>query len=86
MSASHIVLVFMAMLVDLLAQKIKRPFNATSVMTLEGIRGAVTLALALSLPVELDYWYSIQSIAYGVVLFTLFIQTPIMPAVIRKFT
>ncbi len=39
-----------------------------------GIRGTVTLALVLSLPVSLDYHYTIQSIAYGVVLFTLFFQ------------
>ena len=29
--------------------------------------GATRLALALSLPVELDYWWTIQSIAFGVV-------------------
>lgn len=56
-----------------------------TILTLGGIRGAVTLALALSLPVELDYWYSVQSIAYGVVLFTLFIQTPLISPVIRKY-
>jgi len=57
-----------------------------TIMTFGGIRGAVTLALALSIPIELDYWYSVQSIAYGVVLFMLFIQTPLMPRVIRKYT
>lgn len=39
-----------------------------------GIRGVVTLVLALSLPLTIDYWYTLQSIAYGVVLFSLFIQ------------
>jgi CPA1 family monovalent cation:H+ antiporter len=48
-----------------------------------GVRGTVTLALALSLPLSLDYWYTIQSIAYGVVLFTLFVQTTTMPPVIK---
>jgi CPA1 family monovalent cation:H+ antiporter len=43
-----------------------------------GLRGAVTLALALSLPTSLDYWWTIQSIAFGVVIFTLFIQAPSM--------
>ena len=56
-----------------------------TIMTFGGIRGAVTLALALSIPIELDYWYSVQSIAYGVVLFTLFFQTPLMPRIIRKY-
>jgi len=41
-----------------------------------GLRGAVVVALALSIPLELEYWYTVQSIAYGVVLFTLFIQAP----------
>jgi CPA1 family monovalent cation:H+ antiporter len=42
-----------------------------------GLRGAVAVALALSLPFELEYWYTIQSITYGVVLFSLFIQAPV---------
>jgi CPA1 family monovalent cation:H+ antiporter len=48
-----------------------------------GTRGAVTLALALSLPVELPYWWTIQSIAYGVVLWTLLVQAGSMPLVLR---
>ncbi len=40
-----------------------------------GARGTITLALALALPLQLDYWYTTQAIAYGVVLFTLFVQT-----------
>jgi CPA1 family monovalent cation:H+ antiporter len=49
-----------------------------------GVRGTVTLALALSLPLTLDYWYTIQSIAYGVVIFTLFFQTTTLPTVLKK--
>lgn len=49
-----------------------------------GIRGAITLALALSLPVEIPYWWTIQSIAYGVVVFTLFVQAPTMPVLMKK--
>jgi len=49
-----------------------------------GVRGTVTLALALSLPLTLDYWYTIQSIAYGVVIFTLFAQTMTLPILLRK--
>ena len=45
-------------------------------MSVGGLRGAVTLALALSLPLELEGWWTVQSIAYGVVLFSLFIQAP----------
>ena len=51
-----------------------------------GVRGTVTLALALSLPLALDYWYTIQSIAYGVVIFTLFSQTMTLPILLKKLT
>ncbi len=49
-----------------------------------GTRGAVTVALALSLPVELDAWWTIQSMAFGVVLFTLFVQAPTVPRLLTK--
>ncbi len=49
-----------------------------------GLRGAVTLALALSIPTELDYWWTIQSIAFGVVVFTLFIQAPTMNLLLTR--
>ena len=41
-----------------------------------GLRGAVTVALVLSLPATLEGFYTIQGIVYGVVIFTLFIQAP----------
>jgi len=59
------------------------PGNYQKIMLWGGVRGAVTLALALSLPTELDYWYTIQSIAYGVVLFTLFVQAPTIAYMMR---
>lgn len=55
-----------------------------TVMVWGGLRGAVTLALALSLPVELEYWWTIQSIAFGVVLFTLFVQAPTVRMLVLK--
>ena len=45
-------------------------------MSVGGLRGAVTLTLALSLPLDLEGWWTVQSIAYGVVLFPLFVQAP----------
>src|SRR5579885_1512806 len=48
-----------------------------------GVRGPVTLALALSLPLELDYWFTIQCIAYGVVLFDLFVQMPVLLSALK---
>ena len=55
-----------------------------SILYWGGLRGAVTLALALSLPTSLDYWWTIQSIAFGVVLFTLFLQATTMASAIRR--
>jgi len=59
-------------------KKLKVPFLSQTVMVWGGLRGAVTLALALSLPTSLDYWWTIQSIAFGVVIFSLFVQAPTM--------
>lgn len=56
--------------------KVSMPLQ--TVMVWGGLRGAVTLALALSLPTSLDYWWTIQSIAFGVVVFSLFVQAPTM--------
>jgi len=53
-------------------------------MLLGGLRGAVTLALVLSLPTELDYWWTIQSMVYGVVLFTFVVQAPLLPRLLRR--
>ena len=64
-------------------EPIGRPFQV--VMLWGGLRGAVTLALALSLPVSLDYWWTIQSIAFGVVLFTLFVQATSMAPLLRHY-
>ena len=49
-----------------------------------GLRGAVSLALALSLPTSLDYWWTIQSIAFGVVIFSLFAQAPTIDPLLRR--
>jgi len=49
-----------------------------AVLYLGGVRGAVTLALALSLPLELEAWFTVQSVAYAVVLFGLLVQVPII--------
>lgn len=53
-------------------------------MSVAGLRGAVTLALALSLPLELEGWWTVQSIAYGVVLFSLFIQAPVIEPLLNR--
>ena len=60
------------------------PMDYQKVLFLGSLRGAVVLALGLSLPVELDYWWTIQSIAFGVVLFTLFVQAPLTEPLLRR--
>ena len=49
-----------------------------------GLRGAVSIALALSIPTEVIGWNLIQSIIYGVVIFTLFVQAPIIDKLVIK--
>ena len=44
-----------------------------------GVRGAVAIALALSLSMDIPHWYEIQSAVYGVALFSLVVQTPMVP-------
>ncbi|MEM9313168.1 MAG: cation:proton antiporter [Pseudomonadota bacterium] len=41
-----------------------------------GTRGAITIALALLIPIEQPWWYTVQSMAYGVVIFSIFVQLP----------
>ena len=48
-----------------------------NLMVWGGIRGAVAIALALSLSIDLPYWYTIQSMVYGVALFSLVFQAPL---------
>ncbi|MCG8378263.1 MAG: sodium:proton antiporter [Proteobacteria bacterium] len=71
-------------LISLLPGVEKVPFKQQTILVWGGVRGTVTIALALSLPLSLDYWYTIQSIAYGVVIFTLFVQTITMPLLLKR--
>ena len=53
-------------------------FQEQSMLVLTGMRAALPIALAFAIPIELDYWWTIQSIVFGVVLFTLIIQAPLV--------
>jgi CPA1 family monovalent cation:H+ antiporter len=57
----------------------KLSFGEQNIIMWGGIRGAVAIALALSLSVDIPYWYTIQSAVYGVALFSLVVQTPLLP-------
>lgn len=60
------------------------PKTYRPVMVWGGLRGAVTIALAFSIPQQLDYWWTVQSIAFGVVIFTLFVQAPTCGLLIKR--
>ena len=60
------------------------PRGFQRVMFAGSLRGAVVLALSLSLPPDLPYWWTIQSIAFGVVIFSLFVQAPLIDPVLRR--
>jgi CPA1 family monovalent cation:H+ antiporter len=62
----------------------KVPLSYQQVQFVGSLRGAVVLALCLSLPVSLPYWWTIQSIAFGVVIFSLFVQAPLVEPVLRR--
>lgn len=58
------------------------PPGYAPLMSWGGLRGAITLALALALPTEVEAWWTVQSIAYGVVLFALLVQAPTTQALL----
>ncbi|WP_019531188.1 cation:proton antiporter [Dasania marina] len=60
--------------------------NWKGVLIWGDIRGVVAIALVLTLPTSLSYWWTIQSIVFGVVLFNLLIQAPTSRWLIRKIT
>ena len=63
----------------------KIPFSWSVVMGWGGIRGALTMVLALSLPDVFKYKEVIVTIVFGVVLLSIFIQGITIPFVIKFF-
>lgn len=49
-----------------------------------GLRGAVAIALVLSLPTSLPYWWTIQSMVFGVVVFSLLVQGTTNKYLVRR--
>jgi CPA1 family monovalent cation:H+ antiporter len=81
--ASRLVVVYaLSALVNLGKQKI--PLNYQHVMMWGGLRGAVSLALVLSLPASFADRELLRVMAYGVVLFTLLGQGTTMQLLLRK--
>ena len=61
------------------------PIGWQHILVWGGLRGAIGIALVLSLPVTLPYWWTVQSIVFGVVLFSLFVQGSTVRPLIRKY-
>lgn len=51
-----------------------------------GLRGAIAIALVLSLPTSLPYWWTIQSMVFGVVTFSLLVQGTTNGFLIKRFS
>jgi len=49
-----------------------------------GLRGAIAIALVLTLPTQLDYWYTVQSMVFAVVLFNLLVQGTTCRPLVRR--
>lgn len=49
-----------------------------NILYFSSARGAVTVGLALSVPIAFDYWWTIESIGFGVVLFSVLAQAPLL--------
>lgn len=59
------------------------PFAWKHILFWGGLRGAISLALALSLPLDLPYRDQLQAMAFGVVLFTLLVEGLTMKPLIK---
>jgi len=59
------------------------PLSEKHIIAAGGLRGAIVIAMAFSVPIELDYWWTIQAIAFGVVLFSLLLQTPLTSMLLK---
>ena len=60
------------------------PIGWLHVLFWAGLRGAVAVAMALSLPPELPQRELLQQVAFGIVLFTLFVQGTTAELVVRR--
>ena len=60
------------------------PFAWKHILFWGGLRGAISLALALSLPLTLPYRDQLQAMAFGVVLFTLLVEGLTMKPLIKR--
>jgi len=72
---------------DLLSGRFIRPIPLgwRYILVWGGLRGAIAIVLVLSLPVDLPYWWTIQSMVFGVVLFSMLVQGSTTPMLINRY-
>jgi monovalent cation:H+ antiporter, CPA1 family len=70
-----------------LSQIVRRPIPLgwQYIQVWGGLRGAIAIALVLSLPVEVEAWWTIQSMVFAVVIVNLLIQGPTCGLLIKKY-
>ena len=61
------------------------PIGWQLILSWGGVRGVIAIVLALSLPVSLPYWWTIQSMVFGVVFFSLVVQGLTIGSLIKKY-
>lgn len=61
------------------------PMGWQYILVWGGLRGAIAVVLVLSLPTSLPYWWTIQSMVFGVVLFSLLVQGTTTGPLIRRY-
>lgn len=61
------------------------PLGWQHILVWGGLRGVIAIVLVLSLPLSLPYWWTVQSMVFGVVLFSLLVQGTTAAPLIRKY-
>jgi len=61
------------------------PLGWRYILVWGGLRGAIAIVLVLSLPIELPYWWTIQSMVFGVVLFSMLVQGNTTQMLIKRY-
>jgi CPA1 family monovalent cation:H+ antiporter len=84
LTARFVSVYFCALLTRLTSRPISMDWSL--VLAWGGLRGTIAIALVLSLPVSLGYWWTVQSMVFGVVLFTLLVQGPTTGHLIRRIS